>query len=145
MKLNIKDAVVIKHTSISKFGFIPIPDDVIDSFDADIVNVYKCTLTSDEFIEKYGFSPFLSILHGNVREVSVNTIHDYIDFESINITTPNKFKKSWKCFCGERHGLDYKQVLAHACPLESWKCLLIKLGNPNFGVIVNLRDYEKSL
>ena len=68
----------------------------------------------------------------------VTKTDDKIILNSINLKEGNKSVTSYKCFSGEKFGLDYKEVILHRSAVDSWRCLLAFTNNPEYACIVNM-------
>lgn len=145
MPLDIKSAVILKDTATAKYAFLPMDEKSIAEFDKDNTNYYAGKFGWLDFKNKYGIAPDKAVMHGDVTDVTSNDISHYID--NVGVQEDNKlaFTKSWKCFCGTRHGLDYRTQVLERTALLSWKCLITYCGNPKYGILLNLKDYEKFL
>lgn len=143
--LHIENAIVIKETKNNKYGFLPLSKEEFESIDVDIAAYYE-GLTKDKiFKEKYGISTGELLLHGDVTEVTNDLIANYIDMVTIKESEIQQFRTSYKCFCGEKHGLDYTKTILHGAVVDSWRCLLTHVGFPQYGAIINIKPYEKTI
>ena len=141
--LPFKDAVIIKNSSTSKLAFIPVLHSTIIDIDSDYESYCSGKLKREEFQTKYGISPNDLILFGDTTSVTSASICNYLDCADVKETEEIKFRKSYKCFCGHAHGLDYTKQVLHPVALSSWKCLLTYTDLPRYAVIINAKGYEK--
>lgn len=136
MKLNANDIVVIKD-NVTKIGFIPSTEEFIKDLDKDIEDYFDGKIKEDIFKEKYIYTPLAFLMYGSTDEVDSNLLFNYIDHHDLEMN--DKTVKSYRCFTGDKFGISHKEMLAHATPLDSWLCLMIKLNNPKYGIIINMK------
>lgn len=143
--LDINNAIVIKETEFNKYGFLPITQKEFAELDTDNESYYQGKMKDKDFREKYTISVNDMLLHGDVTEVSHDLISNCVDMATVKESEIQPFRTSYKCFCGEKHGLDYTKTILHGSVIDSWKCLLTHLGFPKYGIILNLKPYEKTI
>lgn len=98
----------------------------------------------NRFVDKYGFKHTQIILDGdtyissNDKETleAINPILSRILPHPKTIKNPlnNKIERSYKCFCAEP--LNLTDMTEHKTPLESWNCLMIRIGEPQYAIVV---------
>lgn len=98
----------------------------------------------NRFVDKYGFKHTQIILDGdtyinaNDKETleSINPILSRILPHPKTIKNPfnNKIERSYKCFCAKL--LNLTNMTEHKTPLESWNCLMIRIGEPQYAIVV---------
>lgn len=146
MKLNIIDnAVITKSNNLVKYAFIPITEEQYEAFDEDIQSYYNGEIKVDDFKNKWGIRPSNAIMHGDTSDVTSSDISDYIEMTHVNESKINNFRPSYKCFCGEKHGLDFNKTVLHGSARDSFNCLLVYTGNPKNGIILNLMNHEAEI
>ena len=143
--LHIENTIVIKETENTKYGFLPLTVEEFTELDADNTSHYAGEFTSKEFKEKYGLALDDLVLHGDVTEVDNELICNYINMTTVKESEIQPFRTSYECFCGKVHGLDYHNAILHGSAIDSWNCLLIHTWLPKYGMIINLKSYEKSI
>ena len=89
----------------------------------------------NRFVDKYGFKHTQIILDGDTY-ISAN---DKKTLEAINsilsrILPHPKIERSYKCFCAKP--LNLTDMTEHKTPLESWNCLMIRIGEPQYAIVV---------
>jgi len=137
MVIDKNSIVIIKDNNIETIGFIPVTEEIATEIDVATEKYYTNQISKDDFVSLYGYVPNAFIMYGKTSEVDSNLIAPYID--CVKIKKEEKFINSYKCFSGEKFGLDYTKTVLHGSPLDSWRCLMTSLGHPEFGVIVNTR------
>lgn len=130
------NVVIIKKTDTEHIGFVPITKEIYSEIDEATELYYRGKLTLEQFKEKYNYHPLAFILYGETNEVDSTMISRYID--SVDLKEGIKSVTSYKCFSGERHGLDYREVILHRSAVDSWRCLLAFTNNPEYACIVNM-------
>jgi len=143
--LHIENAIVMKDTITSKYGFLSLTAKEVAELDADNIAYYAGEFKEKSFKEKHGTSANNLVLHGDVEEMDSATAANYIDGTTVKESEIQPFRTSYKCFCGERHGLDYTQTILHGSALDSWRCLMTFTGLPKYGVVINLKAHEKTI
>lgn len=98
----------------------------------------------NRFVDKYGFKHTQIILDGdtyisaNDKETleAINPILSRILPHPKTIKNPlnNKIERSYKCFCAKP--LNLTDMTEHKTPLESWNCLMIRIGEPQCAIVV---------
>ena len=78
-------------------------------------------------------------MHGETADVESTTMEPYIEHVRIKDTETLPHRNSYKCFCGEQHGLDYTKTILHATSNSAWHCLLIKMNYPKYAAILKLK------
>ena len=136
MVIEKENVVIIKKTDSEHIGFVPISKKTYEEIDEATELYYKGKLTLSQFKEKYLYHPLAFILYGETNEVTSSMISRYLD--SIDLKEGNKSVTSYKCFSGEKFGLDYKEVILHRSAVDSWRCLLAFTNNPEYACIVNM-------
>lgn len=137
-----KDNILLLKRKHPHTGVVGITKDIYKSIDEDINKFYSGKLSKTKFIEKYNFSPLSIIMYGEVKNVESSQLKELIEYENIQVEA-NKYKLSYKCFCGEEYNLDYKKDILHGTSFSSWQCALIKIGNPEYAIIFNLDEINK--
>lgn len=136
MVIEKENVVVIKKTDTEYIGFVPIDEKTYAEIDEATELYYRGKLTLSQFKEKYLYHPLAFILYGEAKDVTSSMISRYID--NIDLKEGKKCITSYKCFCGEKFGLDYKEVILHRSALDSWRCLLAFTNNPEYACIINM-------
>lgn len=136
MKINVNDIIVIKD-DITKIGFIPATEEFIEELDKDIEDYFNGNIKENIFKEKYTYPPLSFLMYGSTKEVDSTILFHYIDKCSLEMN--EKTVTSYKCFTGNKFGINHKEMLAHATPLDSWLCLMTSLNNPEHGIIINMK------
>jgi len=134
-----KENILELKSKNPKIGVISLTQEYYKEIDKDIMNFYNSKISKLEFKRKHNFNPLSIILYGNVTEVDSSNLKELIDYESI-IVEKNKYRTSYKCFCGEEYGLNYKENILHGTSLNAWDCALIKIGNPKYAIIFDMND-----
>lgn len=98
----------------------------------------------NKFVEKYGFKHTEMILDGNTYIDSnnketleiINPILSHILPHPKTIKNPinNHIERSYKCFCSKP--LNLEDLTEHTTPLSSWNCLMIRVGEPEYAIIL---------
>lgn len=143
--LHLENITVIKETETTKYGFLPLTLEEVEALDADNTLHYDGHLKDIEFKNLHGLFPNNLIMHGTIDDVDSNLVHNYLYQTTVKESETQPFRVSFKCFCGEKHNLDYTKTVLHGTALESWKCLIIHTGNPKYGAIINLKQHEKDI
>jgi len=143
--LHIENAIVIKETENTKYGFLPLTVEEFNALDMDNTAYYEGVIKPKEFKEKYKISIDELILHGDVTEVDNELICNYINMCTVKESEIQPFRTSYECFCGKVHELNYHNTILHGSAIDSWNCLLIHTGLPKYGMIINLKSYEKNI
>lgn len=139
MKINLDNAVIIKENKIDKFAFVPITKEEYAYFD-DMNSAYHAgKLKLKDFINLFGHNPMAFILHGETEDVTSELVANYIDCCGVKESENKQPRNSYKCFCGEPYNLDYTKTVLHGTPYDAWLCLMTKLNNPKYGMVINLR------
>jgi hypothetical protein len=136
MKLDVSKIIVIKD-DITKIGFLPSTKEYVQQLDEDIESYFDGNIKEDSFKLKYDYPPLSFLMYGSTKEVDSNLLYDYIDKCSLEMN--EKTVSSYRCFSGEKFGINHKEILAHATPLDSWLCLMSSLNNPEYGIIINMK------
>lgn len=139
MKFQLTDMVVTKETPVDKYAFIPITKEQYLVFDNFNSQYHNGLITSDAFIEKFGYSPLAFVLHGETAGADSEMIRPYIDCVDVKESEIHTHRKSYKCFCGAKFGLDYTKQVLHGTAFDAWNCLLTFCNNPKYGIVLNLR------
>lgn len=102
-------------------------------------------------MDKYGFKHTQIILDGdtyisaNDKETleAINPILSRILPHPKTIKNPlnNKIERSYKCFCAKPFNLT--DMTEHKTPLESWNCLMIRIGEPQYAIVVEEKVKNK--
>lgn len=137
MKINKDNVIIIKDNGKNKIGFIPISEEEFKKIDAYTLNFYNGKLKKEDFELEFNCSPFAFILFGKTDEVSSEMLNNLMD--KCFVKEGEKTILSYKCFCGEPHGLDYTQTVLHRTALDSFKCLITHCNNTKYGAILNLK------
>lgn len=127
----------------TKFYIVPMTKIQYDEFSKDFNNITD-TYTTNKFLDKYGFRHTQVILDGeayinpNDKETldSINELLARMLPAPIRQTNPDTkiAKVGYKCFCAKP--LNIADLVEHATPLESWKCLIIRLGEPEYALVI---------
>ena len=141
--IQLTDIVIIKDKN-PKIGVLPITEEESKELEQDIELYFNGKLKLYDFIIKYKFQPLHAIMFGNTNDVTSNDLQGYIDFTDV-IVDGLKSRRSYKCFCGENFGLDYKKEILHGSSYDSWRCVMTKLNNPKYAVILNLTSIENEV
>ena len=137
MIINKNDIVILKDNNIETIGFIPVSKEIADELDLATEAYYSGHLKKEEFIEKYGYIPNAFIMYGKTEEVTSDLLLPFM--ESTKLEVSGRFVNSYKCFCCSKFSLDYTKTLLHGSPMDSWRCLMTSLNNPEYGLIVNTK------
>ena len=137
MIINKNDIVILKDNSIETIGFIPVSKEIADELDLATEAYYSGHLKKEEFTEKYGYVPNAFIMYGKTEEVTSDLLLPFM--ESTKLEVSGRFVNSYKCFCGNKFNLDYTKTLLHGSPMDSCRCLMTSLNNPEYGLIVNTK------
>lgn len=96
-----------------------------------------------DFRNKYGFDYSELIMWGDTTKTEPSEMKQLIESTPIN-----EFEKryiSYKCFCGEEYGLDWKSSVLHGTVKSSYDCLMTHLNNPRYLIVFNLDEMKKRL
>lgn len=143
MEIKLKHYLINTLANGNKVYLCPMDKDEYDSLIRDYSRLSDQT-SINKFVDKYGFKHTQIILDGDTY-VSPN---DKETLEAINpilarilphpktIKNPlnNKIERSYKCFCAKT--LNLEDMTEHRTPLESWNCLMIRIGEPQYAIIV---------
>lgn len=143
MDIKLKSHVFNTLEDGTKFHIIPLTKKQYDEIIRDYNGVNN-SYTSNKFLDKYGFKHTQMILDGE----SYIDPHDKETLESINdllarmLPAPTKAinpdtmqtGSSYKCFCAKP--LNIPDLISHRTPLDSWKCLMIRLGEPEYAIVI---------
>ena len=140
--IKIQEAVVMKTTTINEIAFVSLSHKDMLELDADFELYLSGKMKWNTFKDKYNISPNDIYLYGDTTTVTSDTISNYLDCADIKETESMRFRKSYICFCGQKHGLDYTKSVLHPTAISSWKCLLTYKQLPNYGVIFNIKPYR---
>ena len=133
--------IVITKERNHKTGVIPVDKDFMEAFELDYTAFYNGKMTLTKFNEKYGFNIFSVLGYGKTDE-GIDSNFTKNLFDSADITVDEKTYKSYKCFCGEPFGLNYKEQVLHGSTVSSWNCLMTKLNNPEYVLVFNLDNIK---
>lgn len=143
MEIKLKHYLINILANGNKVYLCPMDKDEYDSLIRDYSRLSDQT-SINKFVDKYGFKHTQIILDGDTY-VSPN---DKETLEAINpilarilphpktIKNPlnNKIERSYKCFCAKP--LNLEDMTEHRTPLESWNCLMIRIGEPQYAIVV---------
>lgn len=143
MEIKLKHYLINILANGNKVYLCPMDKDKYDSLIRDYSRLSDQT-SINKFVDKYGFKHTQIILDGDTY-VSPN---DKETLEAINpilarilphpktIKNPlnNKIERSYKCFCAKP--LNLEDMTEHRTPLESWNCLMIRIGEPQYAIVV---------
>jgi len=139
MKFELDNMVVMKDTNVEKYAFISITKEQYEIFDS-LNAEYNCgKITLKDYTELFGYSPYAFVLHGKTNEANSDMLYHLIESCTVKESETNPLRLSYKCFCGEGFGLDYRVQVLHGSALDSWNCLMTYCNNPEYGIVVNLR------
>jgi len=136
----IKEAIIIKEHA-PKVSVLSISKEVSLELEKDIEEYFNGKLKLHAFIEKYGCQPLHIIMFGESMNITSTELRGYIQYSDVSHDGV-KFRKSYKCFCGEKFGLNHKETILHGSPLDSWRCLLTSLGNPEYVALFHMTNLE---
>lgn len=130
----------------SEIYVIPMSKEVYEEFAHDFSNLTN-QVAINKFANKYGFTYKDVILDGNTY-INVND-HDEVESvkpilarilpKPVTVNNPltEKRELSYKCYCYE--GLNIESVVEHKTPIESWNCLMIHIGEPEFALVLEIK------
>lgn len=141
--------IKLKHYKINTLAdgsdiyLIPLDEKEYNSLMKDF-NSLSDTYSINKFVDKYGFKHTQMILDGETyinasdKETleMVNPILSRILPHPKTIKNPinNHIEKSYKCYCAKPINLE--DMTEHKTPLESWNCLMIRIGEPQYAVVI---------
>lgn len=146
MEIKLKNYLINTLNNGNKIYFVPMEERVYKEFIRDITSLSD-QHSVNKFIDKYGFKHSQVILDGETYiNGSDNKLLEQIApvFERIlpypkTVHNPinNHIEKSYKCFCCDT--LNIEDVVEHKTFLSSWNCLMISLGEPQYGIVVEFK------
>lgn len=146
MEIKLKNYLINTLNNGNKIYFVPMEERVYKEFIRDITSLSD-QHSVNKFIDKYGFKHSQVILDGETYiNGSDNKLLEQISpvFERIlpypkTVHNPinNHIEKSYKCFCCDT--LNIEDVVEHKTFLSSWNCLMISLGEPQYGIVVEFK------
>lgn len=143
MEIKLKNYLINILANGNKVYLCPMDKDGYESLIRDYSRLSDQT-SINKFVDKYGFKHTQIILDGDTY-VSPN---DKETLEAINpilarilphpktIKNPlnNRIERSYKCFCAKP--LNLEDMTEHRTPLESWNCLMIRIGEPQYAIVI---------
>lgn len=146
MKIKLKNYLINTLNDGSKVFVIPMNKDQYQEFSHDFSNLTDQN-SMNKFADKYGFTYKDVLLDGNTF-INVN------DPEEVSAVRPllalilpkptpttnaltDKKEAAYKCFCCKN--LNIESVIEHTTPFESWNCLMIRIGEPEFAVVLKIK------
>lgn len=95
-----------------------------------------------KIIERGNFNIFPNeeiIAYGNTK-LSEKTAIEVLESPKFIINLySNKTEKTWKCYCCPD---ELFNKIGHRTAINAWDCLMVKLGNPEFGIITKFKKYD---
>jgi hypothetical protein len=142
-----KDKFKVKEDNVYDYFIAPITnydtwniDKYITSYKASRIPDSKATILS-KFKGEYGMHIENLIVYGDSNVASHHVLKDVID-SRVYIhrlgDDVNEQIKAYKCF--DTPNAEYRIGITaiHSDSLSSWKCLLIKIGNPKFTIVYKI-------
>ena len=146
MEIKLEHILINTLDNGNKIYFIPMSKKVYEEFVHDFSNLSN-QVSLNKFANKYGFNCKDVILDGTTyinvsdkEEVeSVRPILARILPKPVTVTNPltEKREVAYRCYCYE--GLNIENVLEHKTPIDSWNCLMIHVGEPEFGIVLEIK------
>jgi len=128
--------VLLKEDTERTIWFYPLTENLALTLKADMNNTPSTSYGVNFLTSKYGIDPRTILMYGDVK-LAENTAKVLIDFDFIEDKLNNIKTTSFKCFCsGDLH---LKTIIVHKTAISSWSCMLVKLCNPKFGVIIAIK------
>lgn len=97
----------------------------------------------NKFTNKWGFSPNQILMQGETY-INQNDKEDFDFFVKViqrifpkvvkKDETTGTTKEYYKCWCAKP--LNVTELADHRTPLESWNCLMIRLGEPQYAIVL---------
>lgn len=151
MEIKIKNYLINTLPKGNKVYICPMTEEEYKAFYKDLSGL-SSQANVNRFTDKYGFRHTNVVLDG---ETYLN-LNNKDEIESIrpilkhilphpkwvkHYLTNNTVTQSYKCFCVETLGLD--DVTEHRTEIESWNCLMIRLGEPQYAIVVE-ENYDST-
>lgn len=128
--------VLIKEDSDKQLWFYPLTENQAITLKADMSNTPSTQYGVNYLTSKYGIDPRTILMYGDVK-LTENTAKNLLDFDFIEDKLNNIKAHNYKCFCsGDLH---LKTIVVHKTAMSSWYCMLTKLCNPKFGLIITIK------
>ena len=125
--------ILLKEEGNKQYWFYPLRKDQCINLKRDMNSTPKTAYGINILREKYGIDPITISMYGDVK-LDENIAKTLVASDFVTDTL-NKIKTySYKCFCSGDLILD--TIVTHRTAVDSWKCMLTKLADPKFGVIV---------
>lgn len=150
MEIKIKNYLINTLNNGNKIYLCPLDKDGYNKLMKDYSNLSDQS-SINRFIDKYGFKHTQIILDGD-------TYIDPNDKETVESVTPilsrilphpktiknpitNTIEQSYKCFCAKP--LNLEDVTSHKTPISSWDCLMIRIGEPEYAIVIEEKAQNK--
>lgn len=146
MEIKLNHLLINTLDNGNEIYLVPMTKEVYEEFAHDYANL-RDQVSINKFANKYGFTHRQVILDGNTY-IDVN---DPDEVESVRpvlarilpkpaiVVNPlvDKREPAYKCFCCDN--ININTVLEHRTPIESWNCLMIHIGEPEFALVLEIK------
>lgn len=146
MEIKLEHYLINELNDGAKIYIVPMSKRVYEEFSQDYASLSDLS-SMNRFADKYGFTYRQVILDGN-------TYIDVNDPEEVDGVRPilarilpkpkivenpltEKREPAYKCFCCD--SLNIENVLEHKTPVSSWQCLMLKLGEPEYAIVLEIK------